>query len=139
MTSNAALSGACKVNVCANHSAAKILPAANGGRIESVKSNIANMNINHEQQLKSRIAKQFSRAATRYDAAAQVQIDIANDALGLFVEICHNNNLTLPKRIIDIGCGTGRVTRELASVNTCLLYTSPSPRDRQKSRMPSSA
>ena len=25
------------------------------------------------------------------------------------------------------------------AVNTCLLYTSPSPRDRQKSRMPSSA
>lgn len=118
MTSNAVLSGACKVHVCANHSAAKIIPAANGGRIESVKNNIANMNINHEQQLKSRIAKQFSRAAMRYDAAAQVQIDIANDALGLFVEICHNNNLTLPKRIIDIGCGTGRVTRELASVNT---------------------
>ena len=29
------------------------------------------------------------------------------------------------------------VTRELH--NACLLYTSPSPRDRQKSRMPSSA
>ena len=27
----------------------------------------------------------------------------------------------------------------LKSVNSCLLYTSPSPRDRQKSRMPSSA
>ena len=26
-----------------------------------------------------------------------------------------------------------------ATVNGCLLYTSPSPRDRQKSRMPSSA
>ena len=26
-----------------------------------------------------------------------------------------------------------------ASTQTCLLYTSPSPRDRQKSRMPSSA
>ena len=26
-----------------------------------------------------------------------------------------------------------------ASVKACLLYTSPSPRDRQKSRMPSSA
>ena len=25
------------------------------------------------------------------------------------------------------------------TINTCLLYTSPSPRDRQKSRMPSSA
>ena len=28
---------------------------------------------------------------------------------------------------------------ELAWDNSCLLYTSPSPRDRQKSRMPSSA
>ena len=27
----------------------------------------------------------------------------------------------------------------LAELFTCLLYTSPSPRDRQKSRMPSSA
>ena len=26
-----------------------------------------------------------------------------------------------------------------SDVNSCLLYTSPSPRDRQKSRMPSSA
>ena len=30
-------------------------------------------------------------------------------------------------------------TVEQAEDNTCLLYTSPSPRDRQKSRMPSSA
>ena len=29
--------------------------------------------------------------------------------------------------------------REEMKENTCLLYTSPSPRDRQKSRMPSSA
>ena len=28
---------------------------------------------------------------------------------------------------------------KMANVNSCLLYTSPSPRDRQKSRMPSSA
>ena len=28
---------------------------------------------------------------------------------------------------------------EMHSIHTCLLYTSPSPRDRQKSRMPSSA
>ena len=28
---------------------------------------------------------------------------------------------------------------EVAQVGPCLLYTSPSPRDRQKSRMPSSA
>ena len=29
--------------------------------------------------------------------------------------------------------------KEFGNIYTCLLYTSPSPRDRQKSRMPSSA
>ena len=31
------------------------------------------------------------------------------------------------------------ISIRLEYFNTCLLYTSPSPRDRQKSRMPSSA
>ena len=36
--------------------------------------------------------------------------------------------------------GKGHITASMHSlVYTCLLYTSPSPRDRQKSRMPSSA
>ena len=35
--------------------------------------------------------------------------------------------------------GIRPVTHEPNTPNTCLLYTSPSPRDRQKSRMPSSA
>ena len=33
----------------------------------------------------------------------------------------------------------GQIYVEIGKKNTCLLYTSPSPRDRQKSRMPSSA
>ena len=50
------------------------------------------------------------------------------------------------------GSGYGRVKKQVKEslrdwfkkenwvrINTCLLYTSPSPRDRQKSRMPSSA
>ena len=32
-----------------------------------------------------------------------------------------------------------KLTRDFTNTYTCLLYTSPSPRDRQKSRMPSSA
>ena len=42
-------------------------------------------------------------------------------------------------------CATGKGRAEVAKTTkflydyTCLLYTSPSPRDRQKSRMPSSA
>ena len=39
------------------------------------------------------------------------------------------------------GCSVhlGDFDWDSANIHTCLLYTSPSPRDRQKSRMPSSA
>ena len=35
--------------------------------------------------------------------------------------------------------GLGTIGENINQFATCLLYTSPSPRDRQKSRMPSSA
>ena len=35
--------------------------------------------------------------------------------------------------------GSGKTTTFYSIAGLCLLYTSPSPRDRQKSRMPSSA
>ena len=34
---------------------------------------------------------------------------------------------------------SGLISLQIGTGNICLLYTSPSPRDRQKSRMPSSA
>ena len=47
------------------------------------------------------------------------------------------------QNLLTAGCHAVLVTGSLESqeclVHTCLLYTSPSPRDRQKSRMPSSA
>ena len=42
------------------------------------------------------------------------------------------------KKLIDVACGTGDIGK-LFLDNTCLLYTSPSPRDLSTSRMPSSA
>ena len=39
----------------------------------------------------------------------------------------------------DLGTFNGSTLSDNASVKTCLLYTSPSPRDRTRSRMPSSA
>ena len=39
----------------------------------------------------------------------------------------------------DGTAGVVESTKAASDVYTCLLYTSPSPRDRQKSRMPSSA
>ena len=38
----------------------------------------------------------------------------------------------------DLGSAVNTIAPDV-STDTCLLYTSPSPRDRQKSRMPSSA
>eukprot|EP00656_Telonema_subtile_P036885 TRINITY_DN40951_c0_g1_i4.p1 TRINITY_DN40951_c0_g1~~TRINITY_DN40951_c0_g1_i4.p1 ORF type:complete len:180 (-),score=26.09 TRINITY_DN40951_c0_g1_i4:17-556(-) len=40
---------------------------------------------------------------------------------------------------LDIGKGLAGLDALIAGDNTCLLYTSPSPRDRTRSRMPSSA
>ena len=56
-----------------------------------------------------------------------------------------NGNMTLDFGFVPVF--DLALTKELASAGpfapgddvTCLLYTSPSPRDRQKSRMPSSA
>ena len=46
-----------------------------------------------------------------------------------------------PGLVVDVDRVTENIAKMVAMVdgNTCLLYTSPSPRDRQKSRMPSSA
>lgn len=56
---------------------------------------------------KIRIAQQFSRAANTYNSAADVQLDIAFDALAYIPKHC--------KIGLDIGCGTGRISRQLSS------------------------
>ena len=48
-------------------------------------------------------------------------------------------NKDLLEEIIFYGIGLGADFVEIFIENTCLLYTSPSPRDRSLSRMPSSA
>jgi len=41
--------------------------------------------------------------------------------------------------VIELAVTHDFVTEDRSSIKTCLLYTSPSPRDRTRSRMPSSA
>ena len=59
--------------------------------------------------------------------------------------VLHRLTSTLTRRKINIESLTVSETVETGIsrftivVNTCLLYTSPSPRDRTRSRMPSSA
>ena len=58
----------------------------------------------------------------------------------LIVEHIHSLNLKSGMKVLDAGVGSGCIGCSLAKLNPhCLLYTSPSPRDRTRSRMPSSA
>ena len=53
--------------------------------------------------------------------------------------IVKGNPITQVEKIIQISTIVVDTVPPTYASNTCLLYTSPSPRDRQKSRMPSSA
>ena len=82
----------------------------------------------------------FAKAAmTRRDNLLQSaedlsgQLEAAQDALGEAVE-----ELKKVELLEERDQGRSRMEAEAAE-QACLLYTSPSPRDRQKSRMPSSA
>ena len=56
------------------------------------------------------------------------------------VRLSKKNTLYIPKQIaLAVGLKGGDYVKLKVEGMNCLLYTSPSPRDRQKSRMPSSA
>ena len=58
--------------------------------------------------------------------------------IGSTYTIQYQGNFFLPAQTIEI-TGQPGFTRSSGNYTDCLLYTSPSPRDREKSRMPSSA
>ena len=94
-------------------------------------------------------------AATDFDSISQDGIHVLNenditqqngpagDKVGLIIQGTARNGIgAVPgKRRFQLAFGGSDATGLVISAipQTCLLYTSPSPRDRQKSRMPSSA
>ena len=52
------------------------------------------------------------------------------------IKLLDNNSIPFPDMAWEID---GEILYDTRSVYTCLLYTSPSPRDQRGSRMPSSA
>ena len=65
-----------------------------------------------------------------------------NAVLDIYPELNDVHLTDYKVRVLDTDRGTGAVTRVLvdsSDAQSCLLYTSPSPRDRTRSRMPSSA
>ena len=63
---------------------------------------------------------------------ARVDLEFSQDEKHLLQELCKNINVSDKEK-----AQIKNISGSLSEI--CLLYTSPSPRDRQKSRMPSSA
>ena len=90
--------------------------------IEGMKKDIANASMFH----------------SRLDTAIDKLTDVSTSIKQMLA--VHEQKLTQTEKTEEILFDKVRERgEELDMVYSCLLYTSPSPRDRQKSRMPSSA
>ena len=78
-------------------------------------------------------AKQLNIAVVIYPPLTQKQ---GGELSGTFIEAAKwlAKQMDVTPNFVEAEFGTF-----IAAIQSCLLYTSPSPRDRQKSRMPSSA
>ena len=87
----------------------------------------ARFHISHEEEVRRYLEHENSLKSEGYVQMFQKKIDILQD---------YEVNSAL-----DYGCGFEPVLKTLLERQgiICLLYTSPSPRDRTRSRMPSSA
>ena len=82
---------------------------------------------------------------TTYDTQADILAAVEAGALGYLLKDAPEE--TLHTAVLDTAAGkrtlapevTNLLAERLAQPETCLLYTSPSPRDQRGSRMPSSA
>ena len=94
------------------------------------------------QNKKGLVENVFNQVYNKYD--------LMNDFMSMGVHrhwkksLINMMNPRVNRKLIDVACGTGDVGKLfLDSTNKeaeiCLLYTSPSPRDVEESRMPSSA
>ena len=90
----------------------------------------------------------FLRAEERYGVQievvpsapdGQVDLDAFEAALAGDVALVALTHIPTNGGLINPAAEVGALTKKAGVPYLCLLYTSPSPRDRQKSRMPSSA
>ena len=90
------------------------------------------------------MANSFVQAAkkvlqTEADALETLKNDLPNDFSDLVKLILNLNGRVIVSGVGKSGHIGNKIAATLASTGTCLLYTSPSPRDFEASRMPSSA
>ena len=69
-------------------------------------------------------------------------VHTVGDATGIPIVLVHGNvssNRFFDELLLALPAGYYGIAPDLRGYGACLLYTSPSPRDRTRSRMPSSA
>ena len=73
-----------------------------------------------------------------YDIFDKIDIRV-----GTVISVKKNDKARKPSLVVEVDfgkeIGIKQSSAQITHYYNCLLYTSPSPRDRQKSRMPSSA
>ena len=109
--------------------------------VAKLSAEITSNTIRHRKEIKKTITKIKAKARLK---RMITMLPIAGAAAGIYFEesefqewLRDNPNGKRSDYLCEIAEITSEVIDEV--INTCLLYTSPSPRDRQKSRMPSSA
>ena len=78
--------------------------------------------------------KYFFNNAKKAKKAASKELSLGEKTAIISKTVVHDIGTTS-----ELGLGKRRFAHVLGMYGTCLLYTSPSPRDRTRSRMPSSA
>ena len=95
--------------------------------LEKYFKNFREQRLERQQEIESEIQEELDAAQAKLDVATkEIQ---GNESLGFLEKIQKTS-----QRATDV-----QRQFEIKQKRLCLLYTSPSPRDRQKSRMPSSA
>ena len=64
---------------------------------------------------------------------------VADNTTSSTLEVTSSSNKKMSHKTVSLKKTIDFYQGDFLSTRNCLLYTSPSPRDRQKSRMPSSA
>ena len=91
------------------------------------------MMANHQSFPQNRIViKDKQRDSTIWDLIKPRNTDIV-------ICSCYKSGTTLTQQIVNLIVNGNDNFESLYDISTCLLYTSPSPRDPVSSRMPSSA
>ena len=89
-----------------------------------------------QETLEKEVTAQLSQQEATLRAAYSGDKETALDAL----QTKHNEEMAdAQKKLLEVKREKIEVDVSMLHLKNCLLYTSPSPRDRQKSRMPSSA